>query len=254
MTNRRLLWSLTLILAYGCYAAPPQKPPAPEPVAAVARPAGNPTEVRVVILGDSLARGTGEETGAGFGGILGEELRKKNIEPRPAVNLALNGARTRHLLDQLKLPRVERLVAEADLVVISVGANDLFVDSRITQRDGSASPEEISERALQRVDEVLSRVRELNPRAQIFLIGLYNPFSESSFGGLAASFVQRWNASLAARVSGRPAVSVIPTFDLFRTQDQLGFDGFHPSGEGYRRIAERIADRVDVSAPGRSGH
>jgi lysophospholipase L1-like esterase len=252
MTNPRLLWFLLPTLVCGCYASPPDRPPGREPVTSVAPSIPPPVSVRMVLLGDSLARGTGDESGAGFGAILAEEFRKKNIETRRSVNLGLDGARTRHLLDQLQLPRVERLIAEADLVVISVGANDLFVDSRIAQRSGAANPDEITERALQRIDEVIKRVHELNPDARVFLLGLYNPFFDTSFAAPASSFVQRWNASLAARFTGNPGVVVVPTYDLFQTPDRLSFDRFHPSTEGYRRIAERIAGRVaEISDAGR---
>ena len=37
-----------------------------------------------LILGDSLARGTGDETGLGIGGRLASELKKRRIKARPA--------------------------------------------------------------------------------------------------------------------------------------------------------------------------
>src|SRR4051794_21019255 len=55
-----------------------------------------------LILGDSLARGTGDETGLGIGGRLAQELKRRNIKAKPAVNLAVNGAKTADLLQQLQ--------------------------------------------------------------------------------------------------------------------------------------------------------
>src|ERR1051325_5451092 len=54
-----------------------------------------------LVLGDSLARGTGDETGLGIGGRLVQELRRRRVPVKDAVNLAVNGARTRDLETQL---------------------------------------------------------------------------------------------------------------------------------------------------------
>src|SRR5712692_1084245 len=60
-----------------------------------------PGTVVPMILGDSLARGTGDETGLGIGGRFVDELRKRKIVTKNIVNLAINGARTGDLLHPL---------------------------------------------------------------------------------------------------------------------------------------------------------
>src|SRR6266540_2526553 len=58
---------------------------------AAAPPAGT---IAPIILGDSLARGTGDQTGLGIGGRVVDDLRQRHIKTNNIVNLAINGART----------------------------------------------------------------------------------------------------------------------------------------------------------------
>src|SRR3712207_7015125 len=51
--------------------------------------------VTVVFLGDSVGRGTGDETGRGFTGILQDELEERGLDARGSMNLAMDGARDR---------------------------------------------------------------------------------------------------------------------------------------------------------------
>ena len=79
-----------------------------------------------LVLGDSLARGTGDETGLGIGGRLAADLKQMRVSQRPVVNLAVNGARTADLLRQLDSANVRTLIAESNVVIVSIGGNDLW--------------------------------------------------------------------------------------------------------------------------------
>ncbi len=196
-----------------------------------------------LVLGDSLARGTGDETGLGIGGRLGEELKKRRIPAKPAVNLGVSGARTADLLKELDSRNVRTLIAESSVVIVSIGANDLWggTDWRSAQpRD----PEAAMAGVLDRMTKILHIVRDANPKARIFLIGLYNPFARTPAGPLLTSLVNRWNGKLLERFGSDPNLTVVPTSDLFSHRDRLSMDHFHPSNEGYALIAQRIADSV----------
>ena len=196
-----------------------------------------------LILGDSLARGTGDETGLGIGGRLAAELKKRRIQAKPATNLAVNGARTADLLRQLDSRNVRTVIAESNVIIISIGANDLWggTDWRnAPPRDPDAAMGVV----LERIDRVLHIVREVNPKGRIFLIGLYNPFAATPFGPQLTALVNRWNGKLLERFGGDANVTIVPTSDLFSHHDRLSLDRFHPGDEGYQLIAERIAESM----------
>lgn len=200
-------------------------------------------EIRTMIIGDSLARGTGDETGLGIAGRFDSELDRLKIKKQKTVSLAINGARTTDLLKQLEGANIRRLIGESNIVIVSIGGNDLFGDSE--SRDGAPpNPEKVMDTVMGRVEQAIKVVRDANPRARIFVIGLYNPFGGSEYGKLASVYVNRWNARLTGRFENDPNLTIVQTSDLFSHHDRLSFDRFHPGGEGYRLIARRIADSI----------
>jgi lysophospholipase L1-like esterase len=202
-----------------------------------------PQNFRVVLLGDSLARGTGDESGLGIGGTLDAEMDARKLDRRPTINLAINGARTPDLLKQLESRNVQQIIRESNVVVVSIGGNDLFGGlGRLTAPP--ENPEGVMDEVLERVEEIVGRVREANPEARIFLIGLYNPFTESERGPRVSELVNRWNGKLFERFQQDRDLTVVQTYDLFSHRQRLSLDRFHPGREGYRLIGRRIADSL----------
>ncbi len=89
----------------------------------------------------------------------------------------------------------------------------------------------------------------MNPRAPIYVLGLYDPFTEEpSTTRIGASVILSWNSLIEETALSFPRVFVVPTFDLFYGRpDRLGADHFHPNGAGHQAIAQRI---VQLLPPG----
>jgi lysophospholipase L1-like esterase len=200
-------------------------------------------QIAPIILGDSLGRGTGDETGLGIGGRLVDELRRRNVNTKNIVNIAVNGARTRDLIQQLDSHNVQTLIAQSNVVIISIGGNDLWADNN-WRNAPPRDPEGAMKDVMGRMEESVKIVRRANPSARIFVIGLYNPFITTPFGKILTPFVNRWNALLVERVGSDPNVVIVQTSDIFAYRDRLSFDRFHPNDEGYSLIARRIADAI----------
>lgn len=196
-----------------------------------------------IILGDSLARGTGDSSGLGIGGRLDQELRRRNIRARKTVNVAVNGARTADLLRQLDSHNVQTILGQANVIIVSIGGNDLWGGTD-WRNAPPPNPEAVMNDVLDRMVRVVHSVRAGSPRARIFIIGLYNPFSSTPFGRQLTSLVNRWNGRLIERFSDDVNVTVVQTADIFANHDRLSFDRFHPGDEGYTLIARRIADAI----------
>ena len=201
------------------------------------------TQLVTLVIGDSLARGTGDDSGLGIGGRLVEELKKSHPNVKPAINIAVNGARTPDVEEQLKSHNVQVLIAQSNVIVVSIGGNDLWggTDWRaVALRD----PNRFMADVLNHVTRIVTTIRAANPTARIFLIGLYNPFVSAPFGRRLSFFVNRWNSEVINRFAGDPNFTLVETSDLFSHRDRLSFDRFHPSGEGYALIARRIAESL----------
>jgi lysophospholipase L1-like esterase len=203
--------------------------------------------LKIVLLGDSVARGTGDESGEGIGGYVEKVLEERKIAHEDPLNLAVNGARTHDLLKQIdESPSVRGFIANADVVVVSIGGNDLWGDRSIRTSDEPPDPEEAMNRIEERVVEVLRRVRAINPEGRIFYVGLYNPFREGNakFGELVDIAVAEWQARLVRQFSDDSNLTIVQTYDLFSHNDRLSADRFHPGAEGYRLIGRRSGEAI----------
>ena len=213
------------------------QPPPPVPASAPGK------QIAPIILGDSLGRGTGDESGLGIGGRLVDELRRRHIDTKNIVNIAVNGARTRDLEQQLTSPNVQTLVAQSNVVIVSIGGNDLWGDAN-WRNAPPRDPEHAMKEVLDRLQGSVRTIRAVNPSARIFVIGLYNPFITTPFGKMLTPFVNNWNAMLVERFAADPRIVIVQTSDIFAYRDRLSFDRFHPGDEGYSLIARRIADAI----------
>jgi len=78
---------------------------------------------QVVVLGDSVAHGAGDEHGLGISGWLAR------YTGMPIENLGVNGARTANVRALLRNRSAQSRVRAASVIVVSIGGNDLYGDS-----------------------------------------------------------------------------------------------------------------------------
>lgn len=189
---------------------------------------------RILILGDSLARGAGDETGRGIAGTLAA------LTHSPVENLGINGARTANVMQQLTTPAARAAVRRAKVIVVSIGGNDLFGDS-IARVVSMLAPRVASYIVAVRVERVITRIRRENPAARIVLLGLYNPYRSTRMGEWLDEQIARWDGRIIDRFASCRAVNVVRIADLVDEPRALSpVDHYHPSALGYRAIAERV--------------
>ena len=189
--------------------------------------------MKIAIIGDSLAAGTGDENDGGIAGRLPREMPSAET-----INLGVSGAVTADLMRRLKQANVRSAVQSADAIVLSIGANDLF------RMPG------VRDRALQNPlavgNEILDRIRD----AHIYLLGGYNPVPDHPLASLIDIFLAQWDEMLARRFDHDPRVSVLQTSDIVIGKNLSRYDRFHPGSPAYAAMARRIAEMIrEVEAP-----
>ncbi|KWX84853.1 lysophospholipase [Paenibacillus riograndensis] len=247
--------------------------------------------IKIVALGDSLAKGTGDNEGSGFVKRTIDGLTAKGNKANLVGNLGINGMTTAGLQSRLQQEGVKYALRQSNVILVSIGGNDLFRGSDLlgssrkgqqiatpeTESTGSGgagantgsesgpgggmmtggaegaedlTPESLLAalpEAAKRLNTILERIAEINPEAQIFYMGLYNPFGdipELLVPGNQA--VTAWNNAAMDIINKHSNMTLVPTFDLFnRHLDKyLSSDHFHPNGDGYQRMSERIVQAV----------
>lgn len=192
--------------------------------------------VRVLVLGDSVAAGSGDESGRGIAGRLGEQLGRDSFE---VINRGIPGARVRDVRRAIAERSDE--VRRSDVIILSIGGNDLY-GSSLERSLALLCPDYRMRLVARRVQRLVQTVQQMNPAARIILLGLYNPYWRTELGPLLSEFVHRWDGSLMARFAGNQQVSVLPVADLLEAPERLSSrDRFHPGVDGYTAIASRIA-------------
>jgi lysophospholipase L1-like esterase len=229
----------------------PSPPPVPAPAAAAAATAGG-GAFRIVALGDSLTRGAGDTAGGGgyperVAAALRKEGRIVTVE-----NLGVDGIETRDLLGKVEEPDVQSHLAGAQLILVSIGGNDLSHSIRGAALPGetAADPTKAAlETASLNFQRILSLLRKSNSSSPIRILGLYNPFPENFDRKLARETLLRWNVALEEASYVVPGATVVPTADLFDERpDRLSLDRFHPGASGYGEIAGRVLSTLNLPA------
>ena len=197
----------------------------------------------LLVLGDSIARGTGDENGKGFAADVADAVRKRG--PADVANLAVNGAESGDVLEVVKTPNTAKLAASADWILLSAGGNDLTHSVPRIASSAAAPLEAIAgarNAYVSNLREILTRLREANPSSPIYVLGLYDPFGNvGPQGRVGSSVIRTWNSLIDETSMSFPGVNVVPTFDLFYGRpDRLAADKFHPNAAGHQAIADRV--------------
>ncbi|MEV0643864.1 SGNH/GDSL hydrolase family protein [Phytomonospora sp. NPDC050363] len=207
-------------------------PPAAGPLDGTAGE-GDGRPVLVGVLGESTAAGCGVDAHTeGFAGGLAHELARRSGRPAAWQVVGQNAATARRIRHRL-LPR---LGSGLDVAVLLAGVNDV-----------------LGRRPLAEWGEDLSAiVGGLTERAELVVVAGVPPFE--SFPSLPRSLA-RYLARRAAALDevSRQVCAGFPTATWLNSAaltplnaDFFARDRFHPSGTGYRRWAEAVADVIEL--------
>lgn len=225
--------------------------------AATGQPSGTRTGAqkieKIVGLGDSVTSGYNADES------YVEDLAASLITADTAVqadNYGVAGLTTTGLLAQLALPSVQASLADADIVVITIGANDFTV----ADADSADLPNQLGGLRGD-VGQILTEVQQYAPGARVVLTGYWNAFTDASvsradaaYTATAMGLTYQINAELqrAAGDAGVRYVDLVTAFDAASPDwaSLLADDGDHPNDDGHRAIAAAVrAALTDPQAP-----
>lgn len=205
-----------------------------------------PKTLHILAIGDSLTKGVGDTTNkGGYLNYLQKHLETlKEIKDVEITNLGITGQRSDQLLKRLKLEEVQKSIQESDMVFITIGGNDLMkiVKNNFTNLQVDVFEDEL-DNYQNRLNSILSEVKNVNPSATVVLLGVYNPFSDM-FGDIDEFqlIVNEWNDASLKIVNQYENTIFVNISKIFAETDSnlLYEDHFHPNNKGYKLIAKEV--------------
>ncbi|MFF2753124.1 SGNH/GDSL hydrolase family protein [Psychrobacillus sp. NPDC058041] len=203
--------------------------------------------ISIVALGDSLTRGTGDSTGKGYVQYMLADLKSRTKQNVELSNLAIKGLTSQQLLNQLEKTEIQRQLRDSNLIVMTIGANDLFQGGNTLSNLDQSAIDSLEKNYVGNLKKIYDTIREINPQAPVFHVGIYNPFIELPNSENTSKAVRRWNFDTAELAASYKRIVVVPTFDLFEmnVNDNLSSDKFHPNSNGYQLIGNRVATLIN---------
>ena len=231
-----------------------------------ARPAPAPSH-DVLALGDSVPSGAACGCRP-FPQTYGALLSRRTGARVTVDNRAVAGLRTSGLIAQLRTPAYRAAVRRADIIVVTIGANDFgdHHDQVVNGQCGAGNTDCVSDEvtALQdHLTSLLATLRSLRNGAPttILVTGYWNVFEDgdvarNAFGesGLRASLdlTRRVNAVISS-VSAAGGARYVDIFRPFERHGRaitslLAGDGDHPDARGHDLIARSLLDAGLIGA------
>jgi lysophospholipase L1-like esterase len=178
----------------------------------------DPTPLRVLWLGDSTAAGVGADTPEG---ALPRQVAAALDRPVHLRVLARSGARVRDVLAD-QLPRVAELDVAPDLVIVSVGANDVV---HLTRRRTFRRQYAAMLAAFAGTRVVVLGIPDM---ASALVLG--QPLRAAA--GAQARIVDRWIRTTAASFPDVHHIDISARAHT-RPAEHLSLDRYHPNDAGY---------------------
>ncbi|KAB0445162.1 SGNH/GDSL hydrolase family protein [Lysinibacillus fusiformis] len=201
-----------------------------------------------VAIGDSLAAGQTpfQQIDAGYSDLIAMRLQAMDQLKFYTKELAFPGFTTANVLERIKTEEARDLLANATLVTVSAGANDLLSLVRLNPTAGTLTFSQLqADYALNIVrinmEAILNELGVLAPKAQVYVIGYYFAYPAvhlTQKEGTNAQLV-KLNTILQqqAELAGAVYVNVYDSFGLNATNYLPNYADVHPNMEGYRQMA-----------------
>lgn len=209
--------------------------------------------VSYIALGDSLAAGQTpyREIDTGYSDLIAQEISRNQPLAFYSKDLSFPGFTTQDVIERVKSQEARPLLAQANVITISAGANDLLRLIRVDAKSGSLSFQQVPadyslNKARKNMTILLAELKKIAPQAEIYVMGYYfaYPHVRDSQKVGATKQVDRLN-SILANVAKDAGVYFVPVDQDFgqSAKDKVPNPAdVHPNAEGYRTMANSFLD------------
>lgn len=220
-------------------------------------------KINYVALGDSLAIGENpyKEIGYGYADNIKEYLQSRDKLKSYTKEYAKSGDKTEDLIEKIKNNKkvtinnekigIKRALREADLVTLSIGANDFMESLDIKSMtdlkniDNSDMYKEL-EQCTQSVEKAIVEVKKY-AKKNIILVGYYNPVNKELYNNTQIDSFISYCDTLFTEICAKQQITYIKIADLFQKHADYLPNPFniHPNYKGYQAISTRIIEYLE---------
>ncbi|MBO0587679.1 S-layer homology domain-containing protein [Sporosarcina sp. E16_8] len=227
-------------------------------------------------IGDSLAAGVtpNNELGKGYADFLAESIREIGALKTYNKGFSYPGYKTTDVLNDIKLnvtkdiygigfeeksAKLQQAIKDAEVITISAGANDILPLLKQDPVTGKATiDQKVALITLQQVGtnykSIMAQINEINPDAQVYVMGYYNPFPYMSedIQPLLKQLLDMLNKAIATGLVGTQAIFV-PTGEVIASDYKTYLpnpENIHLSEAGYKKVTEQFWTNMRTANPG----
>ncbi|WP_221567007.1 S-layer homology domain-containing protein [Alkalihalobacillus sp. TS-13] len=232
--------------------------------------AEEPVQLDYVALGDSLAVGVTptRSVGSSYSDFLAKQLLQINHLGTYTKQYAAPGYTSTQVLEDIQndvrkknmdgsedTEGIQKHISEAEMITLNIGANDMLAVIDIDPHTGTISyDEEVFAQVLSDVGknivQIISLIKTLNPSADIYVMGYYNPFPylpDSEQPKVLIALEQLNNViNTAASSTG---ATYVPTAEAFNPNGKEYLSNpqdIHPNETGYLVLANSFWKLIEV--------
>ena len=218
-----------------------------------------------VAIGDSLTEGVGDQTNqGGFIPLLSNAISEISDVNVVSQNFGVAGNTSTQIYKRMtKEKKIQSAIKKADVITITVGGNDVMkvIRTQLTNLTEN-SFEKPAQTYQKQLTEIFDFIRDNNPNAQVYVLGIYNPFY-LNFPDITEmqDVIDHWNQATQEMVMEQKKMYFVPINDLLYqgvdgnrgvtssdgdiqtiTNDALfEEDHFHPNNIGYQIMSDAVA-------------
>ena len=219
-----------------------------------------------VAIGDSLTEGVGDQTNqGGFIPLLSNAISEISDVNVVSQNFGVAGNTSTQIYKRMtKEKKIQSAIKKADVITITVGGNDVMkvIRTQLTKLTEN-SFEKPAQTYQKQLTEIFNFIRDNNPNAQVYVLGIYNPFY-LNFPDITEmqDIINHWNQTTQETIAQQKQMYFVPINDLLyqgvngskgvTTSDGevqtitnnalFEEDHFHPNNIGYQIMSDAVAE------------
>ena len=219
-----------------------------------------------VAIGDSLTEGVRDQTNqGGFIPLLSNAISEISDVNVVSQNFGVAGNTSTQIYKRMtKEKKIQSAIKKADVITITVGGNDVMkvIRTQLTNLTEN-SFEKPAQTYQKQLTEIFDFIRDNNPNAQVYVLGIYNPFY-LNFPDITEmqDIINHWNQTTQETIAQQKQMYFVPINDLLyqgvngskgvTTSDGevqtitnnalFEEDHFHPNNIGYQIMSDAVAE------------